>query len=329
MAFGSDISSLSKTQKRELVNLLWPKSHLRQHQHQLGSETVDATIAHVQFLRSHLSQPLSRIIADVSKGFLNIDKDSIQQLLELSVRIWLTINVNSPSIVIGPTMAHEMPLRWPQSISLASLIGNQFTKDNAGMRSTKRTRLDRSFTASYLVNVCGMTLRWTDTLTDHLRSNASKETLIVYKHKICLVNHLEAATECPIPKDVLEEALDSLNLLFPFGDASTKKLLAGEGLHEFYRLGNCGRERQLDVSRYEYWGNELDDLVELFRSPPRTWKQLATDRRNKLEWAAFWITVMVAVLTLVSIPCNIIQATYSVKAYHATLAQDNNCPSSA
>jgi hypothetical protein len=58
-----------------------------------------------------------------------------------------------------------------------------------------------------------------------------------------------------------------------------------------------------------------------FDKTPRTWKQLAFDRRNKLEWAAFWVTVMVGTLTIISIPCNIIQATYSVKAYRLALAQ--------
>jgi hypothetical protein len=164
-------------------------------------------------------------------------------------------------------------------------------------------------------------LYWTDHLTDHLRLDPKRQVLMVYKHKICLLNHLKSRSGCPIPQRVLEEAIDTLNLLFPFGDPQTKQLLSKEKQREFYGLGGCGRERQLDLSRYGYWREELDDLVESFQRPPRTWRQLAIDQRDFKEWATFWIAVMVAILTFVSIPCNVIQATYSVKAYNAAVAR--------
>jgi hypothetical protein len=88
-----------------------------------------------------------------------------------------------------------------------------------------------------------------------------------------------------------------------------------------YTLGSCNRKRNFNLARYDYLGKDLELLMEYLDKTPRTWRQLALDRRNKLEWSAFLVTIMVGFLTLVSIPCNIIQATYSVKAYHATLAQ--------
>jgi hypothetical protein len=85
------------------------------------------------------------------------------------------------------------------------------------------------------------------------------------------------------------------------------------GEQAFYDLGACGRERIQDLSEFEHWREHLEALAEVFHSPPRKWRQLTFDRRNKLEWSAFWVTVMVALLTIISIPCSIIQATSQSK----------------
>ncbi|KAF2106619.1 hypothetical protein BDV96DRAFT_590896 [Lophiotrema nucula] len=231
--------------------------------------------------------------------------------MELCIRIWLTINVKSPSIAVGPVYQHDVPIKWTEDRSLQDLIRVRFKKCAASGNPRYRTRLEGKFTAAYLVNVCEMKLHWTDNLTDHLCQDPDQHVFTVYKHKICLLNHSKSKDGCPIPKDVLEEALDTLDLLFPFGDPATKQLLKKENQLVFYQLGNRARDRELDLSRYEYWREELDDLVDSFRKPPRSWKQLATDRRNLMEWAAFWVAVMVAI---------------SVKAYHAAIAQSRYSP---
>jgi hypothetical protein len=148
-------------------------------------------------------------------------------------------------------------------------------------------------TAAYLASTCGLKLRWTDRLSDHLRFDSTCQTLAVYRHKICLVNHIESNGDCPIPERVLNEMLDTLNLLFPFGDLATKQLLIKEHQQPLYQLGSCGRTRKLDLANYEYFWEELEYLINSFDKPPKTWRQLATDRRNKMEWAVFWATVMV------------------------------------
>lgn len=91
----------------------------------------------------------------------------------------------------------------------------------------------------------------------------------------------------------MNEILDALNLLFPFGNVATKQLLLKENQQPLYQLGSCGRARNLDLNHYEYFREELEHLIESFNRPPWTWKQLATDRRNKMEWTLFWVTVMV------------------------------------
>ncbi|KAF2789691.1 hypothetical protein K505DRAFT_207904, partial [Melanomma pulvis-pyrius CBS 109.77] len=291
---------------------------IRRHQRYFAVETLEGTFDIIETVRANFSQPRSHILQILSKKFLNVEAAAIQRSLELSVRLWLTFNVNSSNVIVGPTFANEIPLDWDENASLETLVQNQFPKGSASSGLTPRSKIDPSFTAACLANICGVKLYWTDNIANHLRFDSTRQVLTVYKHKICLVNHLSADDDC-IPKEVLRETLDTLNLLFPFGDLATKQLLMKEGQLLFYGLGNCNRGRQLNIEEYKYYREELEHLIDSFNRPPRTWKQLATDRRNKLEWSAFWITVMVAVLTMVSIPCNVIQAMYSVKAYHATL----------
>jgi hypothetical protein len=172
-----------------------------------------------------------------------------------------------------------------------------------------------------------MSLQWTEYLSDHLTIDPQRKVLTLYKYKDYLRNRMMAKEEHPLSGALVEEALDTLNLLLPFPDSATKKLLARHGQLALYQHGTLARGRKLDLAAYRYWREELETLADIFSRPPQTWKQLATDRRNLMDWAAFWVTAMVAVLTLVSVPCNLIQATYSVRAYNAAVAQAQSCAS--
>jgi hypothetical protein len=349
--FSTELQNLTEAQKAAIVKEFWPiggspgcssydsrvcaaffdylqceVKQIRHHRERFAVETVGAIIDLIRTVRNSSTKPLADLIQDLSTTFLNVDEAPLQRSLELAVRLWLTINTNSPLLEVSATVPLEMPMAWNKTASLKDLITGRWEKKTTVQRSKTVLQIDDCFTAAYLVSVCGMTLRWTEYLSDHLTADCQRQVLTVYKHKAYLSNRLKSQELNPIPIEVIEEALDSLNLLFPYGDPATKQLLARQGQLASYRLGSCKRPRELNIQRYEYWREELETLVDSFNRPPRTWKQLATDRRNLNEWAIFWVTVMVAVLTLVSIPCNIIQATYSVKAYHATLAQGNGLP---
>lgn len=335
--------TLSREQKFEFLKGFWPNitleffdepayesflqyvgreaGHLRQHQRHFAIQNLGGTIDLLPTLQNARAKPQREMVQeDLSARFLNTDQAAIRRSLELSVRLWLTININSSTVAVGPTYSYETPLDWAPDLSLENLVRNQFVKSPGAKETRTRAKIDPTLTAAYLVNTCGIKLRWTDSLSDHLQFDPAQRRLAVYRHKICLANHLEAHDKCPIPKDGLFEVLDTLNLLFPFGDMATKQLLIKERERPLYSLGSCGRSRQLDLGHYQYFREELEYLIES-SNRPRTWKQVAYDRRNKMEWAAFWITVMVALMTIVSIPTNVIQATYTVKAYRVSLQQ--------
>jgi hypothetical protein len=271
----------------------------------------------VEVLRQLCTRPLSEVLQALSTQFPNIELAKLRRSVELSVRLWLTLNISSYAIALGPTFANEVPLDWEDVVSLEDVARKRFVKN----QRSSRIKVDPKFTAANLAKTCGIAINWTDYIDGHLGFDSERQVLTVYRHKVCLVNFLDGEDGCPIPRDLLNEALHTLNLLFPFGDLATKQLLFKENQQSFYGLGNCNRSRQLDLATYSYFREELEHLLDAFSRPPRTWKQLAIDRRNKMEWAAFWITILVGLLTVVSIPCNIIQATYSVKAYRVALGQ--------
>lgn len=340
------IGNLTRPQQCELLSELWPEisftptsfdepsythyfdhlgiliSQFNRGHRRLFVDTFEDVVFLVRTLRVHPNLPLSIILQQLWPHFQDIDERAIKRSLELAIRLWLTININSRPLAWGIVDTYQRALDWSVELSLQDVLEERFAR-RPSVTAKKLPLIDGSFTAAYLVDVCGMTLNWTDYLSDHLRPDPNNQVLTVYKHKICLINHLQAPSA--IPTSVLDEALNTMNLLFPFGDLATLRLLNREGHSEIYGLGNCQKKRELDLSKYSYWGEELETLLHRFHHPPKTWRQLVMDRRNLIEWAAFWMTVMMAFLTFVSIPCNIIQAAYSVKSYHDAKAQEGAC----
>jgi hypothetical protein len=313
----ASLTDLSKRDQYGIIKGLWPNlpldyeaydataydsflqhvgrefEHLRHQLRHFAVQSLDGTFDVVRVLLENQNKSQGEIIQLLSVSYLNTAPAAIRRSVELTVRLWLTLNINSSSVAVGPTFPDETPLDWSPDVSLNALVLSQFPKSGVGTARTAKSRIDPAMTATYLASTCGLRLRWTDSLSEHLQFDATRQILAVYRHKICLVNHIETNGDCPIPEALLNEMLDTLNLLFPFGDVATKQLLTKEHQQSLYQLGSCGRTRKLDLADYEYFREELQYLIDSFNQPHKTWRQLATDRRNKMEWAIFWVTVMV------------------------------------
>jgi hypothetical protein len=97
-----------------------------------------------------------------------------------------------------------------------------------------------------------------------------------------------------IPRNVVEETIKSLNLLFPMDDPAT-----------------------LNVLDFDVWRDKLLELhEEVFLSPPASWAQLRKDRRNPQQFWTFWIALFILALTIVSTFASVLQTVYSVLAYY-------------
>ncbi len=193
-----------------------------------------------------------------------------------------------------------------------------------------RGRIDPRMTIAYLSYHGRIMVLWTSNLADHLSIDWKNRVITVYEHKISLWNHLKYTKQQLIPRDVLEEAIDTLNLLFPLNDAGTRDFLRQNG-KPFYGLGYCNREQCYDLEKYSYWRGRVAELMEIMNEEPSGLQQLllSKDGRNLLQFATFWVAVAVAILTIVSIVSGTVQTVYALKQYNLAVAQACATPGSA
>jgi hypothetical protein len=104
-----------------------------------------------------------------------------------------------------------------------------------------------------------------------------------------------------LPKDVLEETELTLRLLLKpneLGSASHNYRLAQKA-HIDLELG-LNRAAPLDLKSYPIWGHRLAEVQKRYNAAvPELASQWWYDRRQKREWATFWVAFVVFVLTVV------------------------------
>ena len=253
-------------------------------------------------------------------------EDEIWPCIKIGIHIWLGLEIIKPSDVPGarpiePMADSKTLITWNKESSIQSHILHYFTRS---IRKTieGNTKVETVFTMAYLVNYYGLKVYWTSNLIEHLVINWKFKTICIYEHKICLWNNARFPNDTLLPNNIIEEALDTMNLLFPFDDPGTKSFLRKEG-KTFYSLGFCGRDRVLDLKEYHYWQEPISELVNMLKEPPRGLYQfsLDKDRKNMLQFATFWIATIVAILTILSFMFGVLSTIYTKKSYDITVLQ--------
>ena len=119
-----------------------------------------------------------------------------------------------------------------------------------------------------------------------------------------------------IPTEVLQETIDSLDLLFPRWNSDTVKLLEKHN-QVFHDLGpiKSKSSRTSKLLAFDHWRARLQELHdEIFLSPPVSWAQLWRDRRSPQQFWTFWIALLILVLTLASTGAAFAQTWASLQA---------------
>jgi hypothetical protein len=121
-----------------------------------------------------------------------------------------------------------------------------------------------------------------------------------------------------ISKAVLNEAIRTLNLLFPISDPATDKVLMKHPQKIRFHLDEpYGGQRSLNVFDYNVWRDRLLELYEdVYQSPPASWAQLWKDDRNPQQFWTFWIALVILLLTIASTVASIAQAIFAALAYY-------------
>ncbi|KAJ9628105.1 hypothetical protein H2204_009507 [Knufia peltigerae] len=237
--------------------------------------------------------------------------------LNLFVRLWLMLNVREAEALLHAPQTYL--LHWSDKQTLPEFVAEAFPTSRWKIEA-KDSRLHPSFTAVFMVDICGLKLEWTDCLADHLRLDRRHNALRVYSYKGLLQAHLNtyqstgANNESPLPERLLMETIWSLNLLFPQWDQNTNALLK-KHQQTFQQAGPYNGPPTLNLAEFQYWRDRLMELHDVvFLAPPASWAQLWRDRRNPQQFWTFWLALVILWLTLISTVAGIVQAWASIKS---------------
>jgi hypothetical protein len=337
----ADVVNLKTEHKCGLINAFWPHLHLAEqdyieedyaaffefigrtlqglhpHAPKFASQELDGLLAMVCTLRTNRTLGRKAIIETIKKDYLNTCEFAVARSIELTVRLWLGINVSAKRLSVGPRNPRDSRIDWQDHHSLDQMVSAQFPY---GANKTALTEfpLDESFTAVNLKNVCRLHIRWTDNLMDHLRLEGPRgqRSLSIYRHKICLINHRKGPEPKIIQEEILDEAIRTLDLLFPFGDPKTEEFLENEKV-QLCIVDLLELPRATDLDEFKYWRNNLAQLVNLLNGPPETVVQTLLDTRNLGQFVTLWVAIFG--IFLLTILFGILSTIYSVKQYRLAI----------
>jgi hypothetical protein len=147
-----------------------------------------------------------RVIAELQTSYLLARCDLRQKLrasfpkakdadldasIDLGLRLWLMLNVRDPCLRFKSPRPPQTPiLAWREGVPLKDFVKRRFPRSRWQI-GVKESRLHPSFTAAFMVEICGLRLEWTDCLADHLRLDRREKALRVYSYKFYLQSALE------------------------------------------------------------------------------------------------------------------------------------------
>ncbi|KAK1751332.1 hypothetical protein QBC47DRAFT_391644 [Echria macrotheca] len=286
----------------------------------MSMDDITDIIAEIRRLRS-LSR--AEVVSTVRQKFQqkSLCEVALPKAVDLAASLWLTANIRSD---VGLLFVSSPGICWGENANLEALLQTAFQLPQrvSPGDTTTPARIQSNLTMANLVANFGFKVRWTHNICEHLSIDWVGRVITVYEHKICLWNHLRFKEDTVLPAAILEEAIDTLNLLFPFGDAATEILLKKHCL-PFYGLGYCGRQRTLNIRDYSYWRKPIEELQRVLDGPPSGLQQLALDRNrsNMLAFTTFWIAAAVAVLAVAGLVAGVLSTVYSKRQYDIALLQ--------
>ena len=95
---------------------------------------------------------------------------------------------------------------------------------------------------------------------------------------------------------VIDETISTLRLLFPEWDSRTSKFLQRA---EQSNLAEPHISKHMYLSDFHHWQDRLSEICFEYQSPPANWRQIWTDRRNRLQWYTFWLAIAIFIMTFV------------------------------
>lgn len=274
-------------------------------------------------IERHRTAPHSQLVSFIqNEEFPDANLNQIHRAIDLTLHFWLTLNICSINSRLPFFDSGSTVVRWEQDCSVEELIARCFPPYGR-YRNDLDTKIDPNLTAVNIEREVGIRILWTSNLIDHLLYDPLHRTLCIYAHKACTMGHTERA-EWLIPKQVLDETLWTLDILFPYGDAKTHGFLT-EKKQPLHRIHYPSLSTPSDLQDFKIWHRRLEELIIVFNAPPVGYRQLRYDRNNPMQWWTFWLAVLITVLTIVfgmiSSITALEQTRLAQKSYNLALAQ--------
>ncbi|KAI1038667.1 hypothetical protein LB505_011346 [Fusarium chuoi] len=249
-----------------------------------STKSIDELASMIDQIRQHSYKIKSELFANSS--------DETMRSADMAIRIWLMVYIEHS------TSGSASSCRWPKTMSLSLLVQDWYPP---GRKTDAESRqISQSFSIANLARYYDFQVKWTSDLAQHLNIDWEYKQITVFEHAIALRNHLTYPEDCQLPKEFVQEAVDTIKLLFP-DDKDTKAFLSREG-RRFLKIP-FGRERSLSLGDFSYWGTEISQLLDIWEQGPSGWSQLRLrpDQSNFLEYSTFWAAAVVLLLTVISI----------------------------
>jgi hypothetical protein len=195
--------------------------------------------------------------------------------------------------------------------SLSEVVAEQFER-KAVAAIDDGLSLNVSLTAVKLMRKRGVQIRWTDSLVEHLKLEGpdGDRSLSIYGQKLRLINQHKDRETRMLNCQMLEEAIYTLDLLFPVSDLETIRFLKEEKLH-FNGLAPYDEAPVLNnLNEFVYWRRNLEQLLRLLNGPPETTGQMLRDKRSLFT---LWIGIFGVLI--VTILFGILATVYAAKQY--------------
>ncbi|KAF4629311.1 hypothetical protein G7Y89_g8840 [Cudoniella acicularis] len=190
----------------------------------------------------------------------------IESGLVLAARIWSISSIGS----LKQCLSFGSNVDW-NSGSLKDTLDAHYSLSSVTAGNAKIPKL---FNAVNLHRIAGIKICWTSNLLDHLQMTDDDKTVHIFHHASFLKLHRRVESHV-LPKDFIEETFNTLALLLPQDNATSKKWFQQQ-IKELGLDPAAGCNGHLNTSsrrleNFKYWGDKISILKQAFDdSEPKT-----------------------------------------------------------
>ncbi|KAI8945402.1 hypothetical protein F4801DRAFT_568387 [Xylaria longipes] len=269
---------------------------------------LDLATSVVKYMRQHMGETRAQVKAGLQQGAFTGKSDRNQQAaIDRAIRLWLRVNSRDPEDV----QDQERSGRWAEGSQLSIFARGIFYPTGAQGDIQKPTdlseivgiqsRLTHRLTVANIVKYTEIEVQPAEFLWKHLYYNSNLNVLYVFWEKQWLLDALaltkKQPPQIPIPTQVIEETIESLDYLFPAYEQRTTDYLEKNGINLDDENGCRGVRPAL--KDFALYNSRLIDIAYEFLNPPRDWRSIWKDRRNPMQFWTFWLGLLIFIITVV------------------------------